>query len=189
MSKMVIDIALIPDEKVFQYILDINKKLDWKIILKLNKNIPHLSLFKWCINESDLNNIIWYLDNLQIDKLKLNIVESKSWLYLDWKTSSLYIETTPDLMKLRESIAQNIGKYFSYDNIKIGYYVWKTIDPLSIKWIENYNYNTSSYHISLWFWYLPEINLPINFEVNKLWIYQMWNFCNCAKVIKEYILS
>lgn len=191
MSKIIIDIALIPDEKMIQYILDINENLDWRLNLAEDHHLPHISLFKWCIEESDLDNIIDYLDNVTLNLKGQHLVveKAKSSNYEDGKTAGFYIQSDDNVLSLRNDIADNIRKYCTYKNMKNEYFIDDNIDPLSIEFVENYdNYKFKS-HISLWFGQLPDIKLPIEFVADKLWIYHMWDFCTCAKPIKEYKLS
>lgn len=201
MSKIAIDIVLLPSDDMMDLSIEINKELlkkyDNKIILDKKHCSPHISLCMWCIEQEDLSNIkniLSYLSKkysffeLIAESLKWNIIPT--WKVVSW----LKIKNDKTLNKLQNEIMKKSYDYLSYKPEKNMLFNPSEIENVTFGWIIWYEkiYNDPNLyrpHITVGFWESNNYNFPINFEWYKLAIFQLWNYCTCRKKLFEVELK
>lgn len=201
MSKIAIDVALLPSEEMMDKAIEINKELlkdnEDKIILDKEKCLPHISLCMGCIDEDKIPEIQNILDeistnfspfNLQAVDLKADIIPTGK------KVSGLHVKNQDELQKLHESIMKRLWNYLSYDVEISMLFNPLEVEEVTLYWIKNYakKYdNPSSFHphITTGFGETDKFQLPIDFTASKIALCQLGNYCTCRKIIVSSDLS
>ena len=201
MTKIAIDVALLPSEEMMNKAIEINKELlkdnEDKIILDKEKCLPHISLCMGCIEEDklpEINNILNEISkdfsqfNLQAIDLKADIIPTGK------KVSELHVKNQDELQKLHESIMKKLWNYLSYDVEISMLFNPPEVEEVTLYWIKNYakKYdNPSSFHphITTGFGETDKFQLPIDFTASKIVLCQLGNHCICRKVIISFDLS
>lgn len=192
-----IDIALIPEKKVFDLAIGINNQLiektgDYSIVLGESKNIPHISLAMCGIAAESL------------DELKFAVFEGLQG-YIPYKAefrgyavietsggdfiSGIDIVRDENILEMQD-ILVNILTDFRYKKINSEFFYEDSaiVSDFSIEYAENYFERQTgknfSPHITLGHGNVEEIPVyeecPNNFTCNRLAICHLGNHCTCS---------
>lgn len=195
MTKIAIDVILLPSEEMVDKAIEINKELlrsfENKIILDKQKCLPHISLCMGCIEKEKISEVKEILEdiakefstfNLTAEGIKTDVIPTGK------KVSELHIKNIEALQKLHETVMRRLWKYLNYD-VKIPMlYNPPEVEEITLYWIKNYakKYDDPSTfypHITVGFGETNKFKFPIEFTASKLAICQLGNYCTCRKVI------
>jgi len=195
MTKIAIDVILLPSEKMMNKVIEINRELikknEDKIILHKEKCLPHISLCMGCIYEDKIPEVKNVLDqistefapfSLQAIDLRTEVIPTAE------KVSVLVIKNQHKLQKLHETIMQKLWNYLSYDVEISMLFNPSEVEEVTLHWIKNYanHYNDPSLflpHITIGFGETTQFQMPINFTASQIALCQLGNYCTCRKVI------
>ncbi|MDI6786586.1 MAG: hypothetical protein QMD92_07740 [bacterium] len=194
MSKIAVDIVLLPSENMMNKVIAVNKELlkvfDNKIILNKENCLPHISLAMGGIRRKDLVSIQNNLHRVAEMFSPMNLKATD--IYADTiptgkKVSGFKIEKTKELQLLHESIMNDISPYFTYNITLDMVYPSPQVEEITLFWIKNYLKNSSFKnffpHITIGFGEPNRINLPFNFTTSKLALCHLGNYCTCRKIL------
>jgi 2'-5' RNA ligase len=193
MTKIAIDIVLLPSEEVMDRAIAANRELltqnPDKIILNKENCLPHISLAMGCISQSQMSDAEEILSsiatNYKNETLKF-IGFSTSTNSIGEKVTVAIIEKTKLLQSLHEDIMTKLAQYLSYD-ITENMLVSEKVDESTLLWIKNFPENSSfkKYypHITLGYGQLENFPFSGNCEISKLAICHLGNHCTCRKIL------
>lgn len=185
-KKIAIDIVLTLPEEVIWICKEINKDLDSKIDFTNTWKIPHISILMWVIEEKDINTIKEKILNIYNNIWKIEI----RWIIEDFliperndNTPYINFEKNEKISRLYSKIKEELSNYITYNIEKNMFYTPDKIDDFYYKFIKSYENKTEeefSWHITLWFWKIPEyIWKEFSFKSENIKIFQLWNYCTC----------
>lgn len=194
MSKIAIDVVLLPSESMTEKAIEVNQKLlqrySDKIILNKINCFPHISLCMGVIDENNIPAISKLLTEIgkQFSALNLTATDLPAHtIPTDNKIAEFQIQTTEKLQLLHELIMKRFSQFLTYEVSVDMLFTPPTIEEVTFYWIKNYH-NKSSFdkyrpHITLGFGEMTDIKLPIQFTSSKLALCQLGNYCTCRKII------
>lgn len=194
MSRIAVDVVLLPDRAMTEWATAINRELVRQsgsaIALSETTCLPHISLAMGCLDEGDTDSILAVLQRLaketRVKRLNATgiLVSTNS---RGEQTSLLEIERTDDLRALHEAVMQEVEPLFSYDVTK-GMIADGAAAESTLEWIRNYPQKAAferfSPHITLG--YGPartEGSFPIPFAVSRLALCHVGNHGTCHRVL------
>lgn len=200
MTKIAIDVVLLPSEEMMDIAIKINKELlkeyENKIILDKQKCLPHISLCMGCIDKNNILEIEDILKDIVLQFSKMNLVADKlkpETIPTGKIVSGMVIQNTKELQDLHEIVMKKLWNFLSY-NVEVS----MLFNPLEVEevtfyWIKNYakKYdNPSSFHphLTVGFGETDKFQFPIKFTSSKLALCQLGNYCTCRKVIISFDL-
>ncbi len=195
MSKIAIDVVLLPSDEMMDQAIEINGELlkenEHKIILDKEKCLPHISLCMGCIEENKIPEIKNVLDEIskQFSPFNLRAIDLTAEIIpTGKKVSGLQVKNQEDLQKLHETVMKKLWKYLSYDVEISLLFNPPEVEEVTLYWISNYanHYHDPSLfnpHITVGFGETGKFQLPIDFTASKIALCQLGNYCTCRKVI------
>lgn len=131
----------------------------------------------------DLKEEIKDLDRLLLSVDKLLITKTPLWD----NNYDFDIVKTLELKVLHNMIFGKLMKYFSFNATTDMLVQDPFPEEITLSWINTHkdkqSYDKFRPHITLWVWWNANVVLDkeIEFWYNKIWIYQLWNYCTCRK--------
>ncbi len=185
MSKIAIDIVLLPPEDIMDKSIEINNKLNEDPI-KLNKEncLPHISLFMGAVEEEEeLSKIKKIVDEIATQFSKLSLTISR----INYEDCGFDIKITKDLQKLHETIMTKLNNYLTHDATTDMCFSPLPVVEKALFWINNYKENSGFKnfhpHITLGISKIDGKELNIKFIASKLAICHLGNYCTCRKIL------
>lgn len=200
MSKIAIDVVLLPSPEMMAEVIEMNVALlrafDHKIVLDTEKRLPHITLCMGVLDEKDIPEAEKILrriaDNfsafeLVAKNIKADIIPTGK------KVSGLVIENTETLQKLHEMIMQGLRRLLTYEVDASMLYTPPEIEPVTFTWIRGYETKHKSPtlfhpHITVGFGETDKFKFPIDFTADTLALCQLGNYCTCRKVVTSFEL-
>jgi len=194
MTRIAINIVLLPSKKMGSQIIEINKELLKtnmnKIILGKIVNQPHISLCMGSVNENKIPQIIESIDEISNNftqfnfEGKLNVQTVSTSENISW----LEIINKDKIQKLHETVMKTIWKYLNYDIESYMLVNPQDVDEKTISWIKQYSniYKNPSLfrpHITVGIGGNIKLDRIFNFSSSKIAIFQLGNYCTCKKLI------
>jgi 2'-5' RNA ligase len=194
MSKIAIDVVLLPDNSMTNQAVGISrrqfKKFSGKIILNKENCLPHISLAMGGIKESDLQKVTKTLQDIAskfhtfeliADTYHDNTIPSKEIV------SEFIIKKAPELQSLHEIVMTKLKPFLLYDISINTVFSPPAVEEITLCWIKNYakksSFNNFNPHITIGFRKLDDINAPINFTASTLALCHLGNYCTCRKIL------
>jgi len=194
MSKIAIDVVLLPDDKMTEKVIEISAKqsnnYNGKILLNKNNCLPHISLAMGVISQEDIFKIVKILERISL-QFKIFNLEADEYTFPSIPSgeivSNFSVKKTDELQSLHEIIIKEIKTFFSYDITVDMMYSPPKVEELSLYWIKNFLKN-SSYdkfrpHITIGFGKEKNIDTPIKFSAPALALCHLGNYCTCRKIL------
>lgn len=194
MTKIAVDVVLLPSQEVTSQAIEANKRLlkqyADRIILDKKSCLPHISLAMGCMEEKDIPDIekILYKIAGKYEPGLLNIAGiSIGTNALGEKVSSFKIEKTEKLLLLHEEVMRRTAPYFSYDVTGEMVLSPPKAGESTLLWIKNYP-DMSAFenffpHITIGYGQLDEFPFTAEFTASKLALCHLGNHCTCRKVL------
>ena len=190
MSKIAIDVVLLPPEKIMDKAIAINQQFPDDPI-KLNKHdyLPHISLCMGVLDKKNLPEVKKILDNIGKNFSTLDLTIDK----INKKEVCFEIRKTPELQRLHEEIMTKLEHYLTHDATTDTVLSIMPVGVKTLDWINNYENNSSFTnfypHITLGVSNLEEKELNINFKTSKLVLCHLGNHCTCHKILHSIELT
>jgi len=195
MSKIAVDVVLLPDERMSEIVIEANRQLvgefSDEIVLDKENALPHISLAMGCIENNDIGTVEKLLNEITAThlvprKLKAVCIEVTKSLS-GQEVSSFKIENTAELQRLHEEISNKLEPYMSWQVTADMLYEPVNITETTLRWIEDYR-NKSSFanfrpHITIGYGRTQEPKLPLEFDISALALCHLGNHCTCRKTL------
>ena len=184
MSKIVIDVVLLPSVEIMDKAIEINNQLTDDPI-KLNKEscFPHISLCMGVVQEENLSKIKEIINEIGENSSELSLTINK----IGGKNVCFDIKNNEGLQRLHETIMTKLLPFLSYDAKTDLCLFPPPFAEKTLFWINNYKEKSSFEnfhpHITLGISKLKSEELNINFTTSKLAICHLGNYCTCRKIL------
>jgi 2'-5' RNA ligase len=193
MSKIAIDIVLLPPEDIMDKAIEINNDLkDDPIRMNKENCLPHISLCMGVMKEEELSEIKKIVDRIAFSHSGLSLTINK----INGKNVCFEVKSNLDLQKLHELMMESLADYLSYDSTAEMFLSPPKISERTPSWTNKYRNNSSFKnfypHITLGdagISKLRDKELNIKFKVSKIAICHLGNYCTCRKILHSVNLS
>jgi len=184
MSKIAIDIALLPPEEIMEKAIEINNQLAGDPIELNKKNcLPHISLCMGAVEEENLSKIKEIINEIGKNFSKLFLTINK----IDDEHICFEFKNNEDLQRLHEEIMTKLLPYLFYNATIDMCFSPPFVSERTLFWINNYKdkfcFQNFYPHITLGISKLKSRKLNIDFTASKLAICHLGNYCTCRKVL------
>ncbi len=196
MSRIAVDVVLLPDEAMTNRTIELSAKLvekfGRKIALSKEDCLPHISLAMGCIDERDVAAIGKVLtaiaERCTISELKITGIHTST--NSRGETVSVFeVEKTRELQSLHEKVMEKVQPYFSSAVTSDMIYGDEELARTTLEWIEGYREKSSFAkffpHITIGYGEAQEQVFPIEFSALKLALCHLGNHCTCRKVLSS----
>ncbi len=150
MTKLAIDIILLPFEEMMERVIELNKELlktnENKIILDKVKCVPHISLAMGCIDNKQLPEIEKTLQGIakQFRTMKLRAVKIYTeTISTGKKVAGFEIEKTKAIQTLHETAMERLKPYLSYNATLDTVFSPLQPEEVMLYWVNNFRTNSS----------------------------------------------
>ncbi len=197
MSRIAVDIALLPDEAMTVRAIDINSGLDpscaSRIVLDGETCLPHVSLAMGCIEYSDIeligNALRAVADEHPLGELVVTGVVT-SLNRRDEAVSAFALRATPVLKTLHEQVMEAMQAHFSYDVTEAMMHGDEPIAGTSLEWIRTFRekaaFGAFFPHITLGYGAVTkDMCFPMGFAARTLALCHLGNHCTCRTVLSK----
>ncbi len=193
MSRIAVDVVLLPSEKIIKMAIEINdelvEKFGRKIVFNEDNCLPHISLAMGCIEESDISDIKRILRMIAkqypAGELQITGIQTSSNAVGE-KVSAFEIERTERLQLLHKNIMSELAEYFTSDVTK-DMVADGDVEDSTLMWIRDYREKSSfenfSPHITLGYGEIPEQVQPMKLVASKLALCHLGNHCTCRRIL------
>ena len=193
MSKIAINVVLLPSKEAIKKIVKISKKQfkksNGKIILDKKNCLPHISLVMGVIDKKDINQVTDILKETAMQFAPLKIIANyKSRTSSSGNAISEFaIEKKDDLQNLHETTINKLNKFLTFDASVDMFFSPPEIEEISLRWIKDHpqhNFDRFYPHITLEHGQIIEDKIaPISFLSDTLVLCHLGNRCTCRKVL------
>lgn len=200
MSRLAIDIVLLPSEEMLEHAIAVNEQLRQqnppKIVLDKINCLPHISLLMGCISQSDLpwiSEIVTAIAHSEpIFQLEITAVKTDP-MPDGRKVTVLNISPDRRLQTLHETLIDQLQAFLSFDATPEMLYNPPEVEEISLLSINNYlkssSFNHFSPHITAGIGAYHHGNYSISFTASTLAICHLGNYCTCRKVLYAVTLK
>ena len=181
-SKIAIDVALLPPDKIMDEAIKINRQFKSRFSLNKTNCLPHITLSQAIFQSTDLPEIVNRLQKIAADfrplKLRSFVVNQPSAMFEVAKSNQLG--------KLHERVMSDFTDLASYD-VKQKYFYDGYIREKSLNYVRDFlkvAYKNYYPHITLG----PEqanVKQDLDFTCDRLTICHLGNFNTCRKLLFE----
>ncbi len=198
MSKIAIDVALIPPKEILDLAINLNKTFTPLSAFNDKNNLPHITLAMGVIEKTRIDLINKKLGeisekfnsiDLEISKVSTHIKpDGKKSFYFEIKPSKELADLHGEIMKQLDSILTHKVEIEMFNQDQ-------PVEPISKYWVENYkkdHQNPENFqgHISLKCKNEPVYDqLPLKFRASKLTLCHLGNLCTCREIFGSYELK
>jgi len=194
MSRIAVDVVLLPDEAMTDRVVEINaelvKKFGSKIVLNKENCLPHISLAMGCVEERDIVSVEKVLGEITKEAPvgNLKVVGIRTSGNSKGETVSvLEVEKASQLQSLHEKVMEKLTPYLSSDVTEDMIYGDEEVAASTLLWIENYRQKASFEnffpHITVGYGQIENQALPVTFTASELALCHLGNHCTCRKVL------
>jgi len=200
MSKIAVDVVLLPSKQVTNLVIEANTRLlkqhSDRIILNGENCLPHISLAMGCMDEQDITDIEKILQIIadkhnpgQLNIAGINISTNS----IGEKVSAFEIEKTEKLLSLHKEVMLRMSSYFSYDVTAEMVLSPPAAGESTLLWIKNYAEKSAFEnffpHITIGYGQLDEFPFTAEFNASKLALCHLGNHCTCRKVLAAAVFK
>ncbi len=194
MSRIAVDVVLLPDETMTDRAIEINaqlvKKFGSEIVLNKGSCLPHISLAMGCIEEADITTVEKVLDEIakETSLPDLKVVGIRASGNSKGQTVSVFeVEKTRELQLLHEELMNKLTPYLSTDVTEDMIYGDQPVAESTLLWIKNYRekagFENFFPHITIGYGQIEDHVPPTPFAPLELTLCHLGNHCTCRKVL------
>ncbi len=200
MTKIAIDIVIIPPEEIMDKVIAINQKeakrgKAWGVLAK-DDFYPHISLAMGTIKKEDLNKIKEILTEILKTQKPLKAELTKLYYALGGDGSKSYclrMKRTKEIQKLHEELMNKLLPYFSYDATLNELYKKENEETKTPDYINKYYAQFSSEnfdpHLTLRCKEVEFNDFPIVFTADTIAVCHAGTQTTCRKILFQMILK
>jgi 2'-5' RNA ligase len=194
MTKIAVDVVLLPSEEMTNRAIEANKKLlkqyPERIILDKEHCLPHISLDMGCMDERYLPDIEKILISIaeKYNPGRLSVIGINTMMNsLGEKVSSFEVKKTNKLLSLHRQVMRRMTPYFSYDvSVEMVLSPPKPSES-TLLWIKNYleksAFENFFPHITIGYGQMDDFSFTAEFTASKLTLCHLGNHCTCKKIL------
>jgi len=194
MSKIAVDVVLLPSDEMTENVIQANaelvEKFGSKIVLNKENCLPHISLAMGCIDQRDIAPIGRLLELVArespLGELTVTGIRTSTNARGE-KVSVFEVEKTKQIQALHEDIIKKVTPYFSRDVTSQMIYGDEEAAETTLQWIKNYRkkagFENFFPHITIGFGQIESEAFPITFTASKLALCHLGNHCTCRKIL------
>lgn len=194
MSRIAVDVVLLPDEAMANKAIEVNadlvKKFGNEIVLNKENCLPHISLAMGCLEEADTASVKKVLKEIgkETSLPDLKVVDIRASENSKGQTVSVFeVEKTKELQLLHEEVMNKLTSYLNTDVTEDMIYGNEEVAASTLLWIKNYRQKSSFEkffpHITIGYGQ-PEYQIqPTAFTASKLALCHLGNHCTCRKIL------
>ena len=199
MSKIAIDVVLLPSEEVMDICIEVSKKFKPRSRLNKINCLPHISLAMGVIEEKQLGEIGRILDSVskQFSSQKLEITKVDCSIKPDGRKSyGFKVKKSKKLKELHKKVMDGIVPLCDYKYVTIEMFNQDDpVEEISTYWVKNYGKKYGNPTL-----FKPHISLsckedvvydqvPIKFLAKRLALCHLGDHCTCRRILWETTLS
>jgi len=200
MSKIAIDVVLLPEQKMFDKVIKMNKELlkkhPNKIILGNLVNQPHISLCMGAIEKAELPKIIKSIEAIAYTFTSFDLQGKISVQDAPDRDSVTWLEIDLDerIQKLQNLIMKDLWKFLNYDIEEHMFADSHEIEERTVLYVKHYSkfYENPSLfrpHITIGYGSSLKNDKTFYFSSSKLALFKLGNHCTCKELIYETSLN
>jgi len=198
MSKLAIDVVVLPDQKMAEKSVEVStlqfkKTNNSKILLDSKNCLPHISLVMGVIKKSDLEEASRIIDevtseiknlNLRAEKYRKNVTPKGNVI------SDFVIEKRDDLYLIHEKLIKQLKHLLVYKDATVDmFYAPPAVENTTPSWVEGFlehsSFENYDPHITLGFGQIENVETPIQFKSDTIAICHLGNYCTCRKILHK----
>ena len=194
MSRIAVDVVVLPDERMTDRAIEINvelvKKFGNEIVLNKDSCLPHISLAMGSIEEADIAPVGKVLEEIgkETSLSDLKVVGIRSSGNSKGQTVSVFeVEKTSQLQSLHEEVMNKLSPYLSTDVTEDMIYGDQPVAGSTLLWIKNYRkkagFENFFPHITIGYGQIEGHVPSISFAPSELALCHLGNHCTCKKVL------
>lgn len=194
MSRIAVDVVLLPDEAMTNRTIEINaelvKKFGNEIVLNKESCLPHISLAMGCVEEADIPSVEKVLEAIakETSLPDLKVVGIRTSGNSKGETVSVFeLEKTTQLQSLHEKVMDRLTPFFSSNVTEDMIYGDEDVAETTLLWIKNYRQKSSFEnffpHITIGYGQVENHSPQKTFAVSKLSLCHLGNHCTCRKIL------
>ncbi len=194
MSRIAVDVVLLPDEAMANKAIEVNaglvKKFGNKIVLNKENCLPHISMAMGCLEETDIASVEKVLEEIakETSLPYLKVVGVRTSGNSKGEAVSVFeVEKTTQLQSLHEKVLDKLTPYLSSDVTEDMIYGNEKIAASTLIWIKNYHQKSSFQnffpHITIGYGQTEYQMPPATFAASKLALCHLGNHCTCRKIL------
>jgi len=194
MSRIAVDVVLLPDEAMTDKAIEINaglvKKIGDKIVLNKENCLPHISLAMGCLEETDIASVEKVLGEIaqETSLPDLKVLGIRTSGNSKGEAVSVFeLEKTTQLQSLHEKVMDRLTQYFSSDVTESMIYGEEEVAESTLLWIKNYRQKSSFEklfpHITIGYGQIENQVLPETFVASQLALCHLGGHCTCRKIL------
>jgi 2'-5' RNA ligase len=194
MSRIAVDVVLLPNQAMTERAIRINERLAGpcrdQIVLNKETCLPHISLAMGCIDERDIGQARDHLQKLarecpvrQLRAVGITTPADAS----AGSTGFIEIEKSGELQTLHEAVMREMEPLFSHDVTETTIHD-NDVAESTLTWIREYPrkaaFGRFSPHITLGYGLTrTDESFPIAFTVSRLALCHLGNHCTCRAIL------
>jgi len=199
MSKIAIDVVLLPPKEIIDVCFDINKRAfgSGKGRFRMSENdfIPHISLAIGCVEEKILEKVIEEVKLVVLKQNSLKLIIEKIGMFIreDGDRGFLKVKVSEELRELHEKVLREVSDCFvgcDSANVLIEGEVTgmgKSTRNIINNYSEFYSGKKYNAHISLGCFdsdvFVEGVNFPISFVAEEMAIFRVGDGCTCRELV------
>ena len=194
MSRIAVDVVLLPDEAMANKAIEVNadlvKKFGNEIVLDKENCLPHISLTMGCLEETDIASVQEVLEEIakETSLSVLKVLGIRSSINSKGEVVSVFeVEKTTRLQSLHEKIMDGLSLYLTGDVTEDMIYGNEEVAASTLLWIKNYRQKSSFEkffpHITIGYGQVEYQLQSVTFTASKLALCHMGNHCTCRKIL------
>ncbi len=194
MSRIAVDVVLLPDEAMANKAIEVNadlvKKFGNKIVLNKENCLPHISMAMGCLEETDIASVEKVLEEIakETSLPYLKVVGVRTSGNSKGEAVSVFeVEKTTQLQSLHEKVLDKLTPYLSSDVTEDMIYGNEKVAASTLMWIRNYRQKSSFEkffpHITIGYGQKEYQMQPAAFAASKLALCHMGNHCTCRRIL------
>jgi 2'-5' RNA ligase len=184
MTKIAVDIAILPPEEIMEMAIALNREMgDESLVLDKESCLPHITLCMGVLREEELPKVREAVAGVarEFDPIRLRI-EALNGEYLEF-----LIGHSQELQRLHEAIMRAAGPYLTQDATAEMCHSPPRINEKSLAWINSYRENSAfdrfRPHITVGRGKSEARALDVAFTATRIGICQLGDHCTCRKVL------
>ena len=194
MTKLAVDVALLPPEDIMNLIIELNHKFGSISRMNNKNNFPHITLAMGVIEDSQIELVNKRLKKICSDFNPLNLkITELSYIITPQGNKSWQcdVKLTDELRRLHRAIMDGLADIFTYDVDISMFNQDEKVDPISRIWIENFAKNhqkPEDFHAHFSIKCHNDVkfdDFPVKFTVSRVVLCHLGNYCTCRTKLGE----
>lgn len=197
MSRIAVDIVLLPDHTMAARAIEVNANLDQsgarRIDLDAATCLPHISLAMGCIDRGDVPSIADALRAVLAEHPVSALAITGVVTSLNGRgeaVSAFALRATPALQALHEAIMEAMQPFFSYDVAETMLHGDEPVAATSLEWIRTFRQKAAFRvffpHLTLGYGeVVAPMQFPADLTARTLAVCHLGNHCTCREVLAE----